>query len=609
MNSIILQAFSLFSSKEKFHLALLFLLMFITGLIEAFGIGMIFPFISVVSDNSILDNNRILKFFFEISAFESKDNFVILLGSFLFVFFIFKNSFFFYAQFIQQNYLIKKRVEMTGAMFLGYMQSKYELHLNSNPAHLLRNINSVDGIFSGLLQPFFEILSELFILVGIATVLMYSNWLVMVGAFCIILIPTFIINRITSRILKKTGHKNFHLIAVTSKTILEGLNGIKEILVMNRQGYFANSYIKESRKLGYIRRDLQLMSFIPRLSLETLLVGTVILFIIVLMTFGKALVSFLPTLTLFSVAAVRLLTSINKIVLGFQKLSFSSVLSDNVIKDLKSFETRDQCSKLKKKFDYQELQLHNEICLKNLSFSYTDSDKPALKNIDIKIKKGSSVGFVGPSGAGKSTLIDIILGLIDPDKGSIHIDDYPLSKIRKQWSSMIGYIPQSIYLRDDTLKNNIAFGMDESEINEDLLQKAIDIAQLNEVINNLPLGLETIIGERGVRISGGQRQRVAISRALYHDPEIIIMDEATSALDNQTEAEFIKAVEELKKHKTLIIVAHRLSTVKNCDIIYLMKDGQIHGQGNLETLMASNVDFLKLAQLDPGITCKDSRAN
>ena len=245
-----------------------------------------------------------------------------------------------------------------------------------------------------------------------------------------------------------------------------------------------------------------------------------------------------------------------------------------------------------------------ELELRKLHFRYSSSEEDVLKDVSLKIKDGESIGIVGESGAGKSTLMDILLGLLEPQKGEFLLDGVKQSACSDKWASLIGYIPQSIYLRDDTLRNNIAFGVDGKEVDDLAVRNALKIAQLQKVVKSLPKEVNTEIGERGVRLSGGQRQRIAIARALYHDPQVILMDEATSALDNQTEAEFMKAVEQFQGKKMLIIIAHRLSTVEKCDRIYFLKDGKIHNQGTLSELLEHSASFLQMAQSDPNLSEK-----
>jgi len=592
-------ALSLFSGKEKFQLSLLFLLMFVTAFFEAIGIGMIFPFLAIVTNPELIYSNEILIFLYNTIEFKSKSNFIAFMGLGLFIIFILKNLIFFFSQFAQLTYLIHKRVEMTGKMFKGYMHSGYEHHLNANPAILLRNINSVDGVFSGFLQPLFEILSEFFILVGIVTVLFFSSWFVSLGALIFLVIPAWIGNRLVSRRLRNIGNLNFDLIAVTSKILLEGLNGIKEILVMKKQSYFADRYFVLAKKLNYVRRDMQLIGYTPKLITETFLVGSITLFVVTILFSKQSIYEFLPTLGLFAVAAQRMIMSLNKTVLGFQKLQFNQTLNNTIIGELSLFEKRaieDSLMRDQKSSSKDKISSFNEVKLKGLTFSYKTSKEPVLNNVSFEIRKGQSIGIVGASGAGKSTLMDILLGLLLPQKGAFIIDGIDLRELETEWASLIGYIPQSIYLRDDTLKSNIAFGLTEDKIDKAALEKAIRISQLKEVVDGLPMGLDTKIGERGVRLSGGQRQRIAIARALYHDPQIILMDEATSALDNQTEENFMKSIELLEGETTLVIIAHRLSTIEKCDVIYFMKEGIIDGYGTYNELMENNTSFLQIAK-------------
>ncbi len=592
---ILKQILSIFNRKEKLQLLLIFLLMMVTGLSEALGIGLIFPYISILSNPGIIENHSILKWTFNALPISTKDELILIISFGLFIYFIFKNLFYLISQYIQQNYLIGKRVELVGTIFQGYMHSPYEFHLNHNPAFLHRNINATDQIFSGLLQPFFDILSEVIIVFCVILMLLYSNFMLSISALLLITFPTWLLNKYISQKMKILGKENFNLIGVTSKNLLEGLYGIKEIQIMNRQKYFSKSFIENSRVLGFIRRDQTIIRYIPRATLESLIILVMVGAVIFIVLSGQSIIESLPLISLFAVASVRILTSATKIIIGMNNLSFNSVVGDTIINEINEFKRQKRKSIIKNNKDVA-LNSFEKVELKNVSFKYLNEEKKIIDYINMTINKGQSIAIVGGSGAGKSTLIDIFLGLLKPFEGEIKVNGVSLDNCKHSWQKKIGYIPQSIYLCDDTLKNNIAFGLPEASIDMNRLNDAIQIAQLKEVVNELKEGIDTIIGDRGVKLSGGQRQRVAIARALYHDPDILIMDEATSSLDNQTEREFIKAVDRLKGQKTMIIVAHRLTTVQNCDVIYFLKNGKIDGGGNFRELVEQNLAFRKMSQ-------------
>jgi ATP-binding cassette, subfamily B, bacterial PglK len=594
-------ALSIFNKKEKLYLAGIFILMFVTLFSEAAGISLIYPFLAVVTKPELIGSNEFLSFLFNSLGFQSNLYFITFMGIGIFIVFILKNLFYFLSQFVQLNYLIKRRVEMTARLFRGYMESEYEQHLNTNPAILIRNINSVDSIFAGFLQPIFGIISEVFILCGICVVLMYNNWQIMIGSLFILVLPVWIGNKLIAGHLRRIGKENFEFIAITTKILLEGLHGIKEILVMKKASFFASNFFFFGMKLGYLRRNMRLINYTPKIITETVLVGSVTLLVLIVLYSGKAFYDFIPILGLYAVGAHRMVGSLNKVASGIQTLKYNQVLTETVIDELCLFGKNpidDDLSRHENLSGNKELYRFSEISLKRVTFYYKSSKTKILNNLSLSIVRGQSVGIVGPSGAGKSTLMDILLGLLRPSEGDFLIDNIEYGKMTREWASLIGYIPQSIYLRDDNLRNNIAFGINEENIDDKALEKAIKISQLEEVIRDLPEGIDTTIGERGVRLSGGQRQRIAIARALYHDPQIILMDEATSALDNQTEAEFMKSIELLQGVKTMVIIAHRLSTVKNCDVIYFMKDGLIESKGTFEELLKESESFRLMANAD-----------
>lgn len=302
----------------------------------------------------------------------------------------------------------------------------------------------------------------------------------------------------------------------------------------------------------------------------------------------------IPILTLFAMATVRLMPSIQQLATLYTRLRYNIVSLDPIYNDLKELETASRKFVQERKLN-KPLPLNTEIEIRNVGYRYPDSDVQALRNISITIPKGKAVAFVGASGAGKTTMVDLILGLLSPEQGAVYVDGKDIRKNISGWQKNVGYIPQSIYLADETLRSNIAFGIPVDDIDDYKVMKAVRLAQLENLLDQLPEGLETIIGENGTRLSGGQRQRVGIARALYHDPEVLVMDEATSALDNITERQITKAIESLKGERTLIMIAHRLTTVKNCDTLYFMEGGRIVEVGSYEDLVHSNIHFKEMA--------------
>ena len=399
--------------------------------------------------------------------------------------------------------------------------------------------------------------------------------------------------------MRKLGKESHYFMGLTSKTILESFGAIKEVLVRNCQDYFSGKFVENSKKLGAIRRDSYILNQMPRLIIEPMVAGSLILLIIFFIFKGKAGSDVFPTIALFATASFRLVVSATKIISGMHTIDFNRVLEDTICKELQSFiqESEKEDLEAGKLMPATKTSLDSTIELRNVSFRYSGGNSDAVHNVSLTIDKGQSVAFVGASGAGKSTLIDIFLGLLSPCSGEVCVDGEVISECLDTWRSNIGYVPQDSFLRDETLRHNIAFATPDHLIDDKAVNRAIQVARLSDVVKMMPQGVNTEIGERGVRLSGGQRQRMNIARALYNDPDILIMDEATSALDGETEAEISKAVEELSGEKTIILIAHRLSTVKKCDCVYFMADGKIHDSGSLQELLERNDKFNKMAGL------------
>jgi ATP-binding cassette, subfamily B, bacterial PglK len=605
MKSLI-QFFGIFRKNEKIKLIFFFLLMNVTALIEAISIGLIFPFIAMITNPDLIHNNEILNFLFKLSSVEIEENFIVLIGFILVACFFAKNTFFLFSQYLQQNYIIKKRIALVGVLYRGYMLSDYEFHLNNNSALLFRNLAAVDGLFAGLLQPLFGVISESIIIIFITIMLVYTNGIELLFVLVAIGFIVLLINKFVSVQLSRLGDECYDVQGKVAKIILEGLSGIKEILVMKRHKFFVEAYMSESERMGIIRRDQVILSSVNRVVLEPILVAGIIMYLVYFLLTKQSIIAVLPSISIISVAAIRFMASINKIATGVNQLNFNMVLNRTIVKDIKSYMDQEslfvQDKSSNTKITKLDEKLLKNIQIDNIAFSYKNSNKRVINNISFNIKKGTSIGIIGSSGTGKSTLVEIIIGLLNPIDGSVLKDGTPIKSIEQSWSEIIGYIPQSIYLSDDTLRNNIAFGIPSKDITESSIESAIKLAKLEDVVSNLPEGLNTLIGDRGVRLSGGQRQRVAIARALYHDPEVIVMDEATSALDNETESEFMSGIQRITGKKTVIIVAHRLTTVKKCDVIYFLKDGKINAEGTLSELFEKSPEFRVLAKLDPAIS-------
>jgi ABC-type bacteriocin/lantibiotic exporter with double-glycine peptidase domain len=405
------------------------------------------------------------------------------------------------------------------------------------------------------------------------------------GAFIVLTflgISAYIFSTITRKKLKKWSLERLNHSTIINKCLIEGLGGIKDLIIFNRSNYFYDRFSVENEKYSRIITKVNFLGTVPRLYLEMLsIIGISILIFVASSTNSHG--TLVPILGIFAAAAFRIIPSLNSMMNSIQQIRFSSstinLLYDELIK-------LDINKKQLIKTNLNEFKFERSILISNLNFRYDSTEREVLKNINLEIIKGESIGFIGTSGSGKSTLIDLIIGLYKTEAESIFVDGVSIRNNEIAWRKKIGYVPQSIFLIDDSLIKNIAFGIPENEINLEKVKNAIEAAQLHEFVNNLPANIETSVGERGVRISGGQKQRIGIARALYNNPEILILDEATSALDVKTENEIMQTIQELKGKITIIIVAHRLVTLENCDRVIVLEYGKIKEVGESENILS-----------------------
>ena len=370
----------------------------------------------------------------------------------------------------------------------------------------------------------------------------------------------------------------------------EGLEGLKEIRILGKEGYFHNIVKKNAIQYSKINVKSMVLSSIPKYMMELLMVTFIVTIVLVNLVLSQELKSLLPTLSVFGVAAIRLVPSSNQIMTSIVQIRSGKNSIELLYSDLKKFKGRQKTGidKIKPTFknDFDsDIKSFESLIFDEISYKYPDSDIKVLRNISIKIKSGESIGVIGPSGSGKTTLIDIMLGLLEPRSGSIIVNGEKIGVKNSRWNNRVAYLPQQIFLIDNTLRNNIALGEEENEISDVKVMNAIDQVKLMEVVNQLPNGLDTILGERGVRLSGGQRQRIALARAFYHNRDVLILDESTSALDSKTENEIVKEMRQLKGKKTIIIIAHRLSSLKHCDRIYKLENGCIVDVGSYQKII------------------------
>ena len=554
--------------RQRIGLVILTFLLFIGMFLEIFGLGILIPTISIILDPEITDKTpfilTIRNFFSEFSDL----SFVFLfLGALVFVYLI-KTIFIIFLTHKQNRFLSNMIAYISNDLFTNYMNQPYSFHLNRNASELFKNIQLEIGGLSVFLLSLITLFIEGGFTISVLATLIYIEPIgaLSIGLFYGLLSISFF--QFTKNNLKTWGKLRQDLDSETTKIALEGLGGIKDLIILGKTSFFTEMFSSRNYMRARVNSNHSTISQLPRFYLELLSIIGLVSFIVLLLFQGKDTTSLISILGVFVAATFRMIPSLNRIIAGVQSMKYYSPSLDIIYEELKIDTSTGQAALENMQFNFQ-----NEINLENIRFSFNE-DRVIIKDINLKIKKGQTIGIIGESGSGKSTLIDLIIGLHKPTSGQILIDGVSGFQMDQQWRKKIGYVSQSIYLTDDTIKNNIALGVQKNEINDLRISELLKQVQLEEFISNLKFGVNTKVGERGVQLSGGQRQRIGIARALYHEPDVIILDEATSALDNETERDVMESFNNLIGVKTIIMIAHRMTTLKDCDFIYKIENGE-----------------------------------
>lgn len=563
----------IFTPKDKRKIALLLVAVVIGSFLELLGVTIFMPFINIISNPQTIQKTWYLKLFYDGLHFSSTKNFMIALSCAIIAVYLIKNIYLIVEKNCIYKFSYSTQMRLSTRLLETYMKEPYTFHLNKNIASLQRTIQEDTGRFMQVILYFMELATELVVclVLGIYLLFVSKSITIIVVSLLVVFVGTFL--ACTRRYSNQLGRDNQVYQGKIYQWMNQALGGIKEIKILERDSFFVDEYQKYYAKFARGLRLSRTISILPKYLVEAVAITGLLIAIIVKMTFGEAdLIYYIPQLTVFAVAAFRLMPCVGRINEYATNMLYAFPSVDLIYKDLVEIE------------DYVEKQDHevaekwnlkNAIEVKDVTYYYPDTEEPVIDGASLTIQKGKTVAFIGTSGAGKTTMVDIILGLLVPQKGVVMADKINVHEKPKTFHAQIGYIPQVIYLSDDTIRNNIAFGIKEAQIDEAAVQAAVEKAQLTEFINSLPHGLDTIVGDRGVRLSGGQRQRIGIARALYHDPEILVLDEATSALDNETESAVMEAIDHLQGLKTMIIIAHRLTTIRNVDKIYEVGEGKV----------------------------------
>ena len=570
----------IFDRKQKVQLGILGVMIFVGGLLETLGVGAMIPVVTALLTPETLkeyvDKYPILQQICDMLGIQSVGQMTTALLLALMAIYIIKNLYLVYLVYRQNTFITQSRNQMISRVMGEFLNRPYEQYLGADIPTVFRITDSdIPQTFS-LMLAMLQLASEVVVSGLIFIVLLCTDIFMTLFIMVLFGVMTLVIVKIFKPKLNKIGAKNQAIQSRIAKWRIQAIYGLKDVKVLNREEFFVRNYYETGKVGANVGRTYAVMNNIPRLLIETVFIVGVLTFIIIYMKGGGNVASMVSTLAAFGVAAMRVLPSVNRINTYITEISYNQPSLDFVYQNLQEGMKTDAMLAQRKAYSQKEkLELRDKIELNHISFHYPDSDKNIFTDAHMEVPKGKSVGIMGTSGAGKSTIVDILLGLLHAQEGEITCDGVDIFKNYESWLAQIGYIPQSIYLIDESIRDNIAFGIDADKIDEKRIWEVLEEAQLKEFVEELPNGLDTTIGDRGVRLSGGQRQRIGIARALYHDPEILVFDEATSALDNDTEAAVMDAVNSFHGKKTMIIIAHRLNTIEKCDIIYKVEDGKL----------------------------------
>lgn len=572
---------AILDKQQKVKIAGLLVLILIGGLLETAGVSLIMPFLYAILDEQTFAANQYVIAFMDILGMEDTRSFIFLILFALMFMYVFKGVYLVFLTYVQSRFVNRNRCRCTTNLLSQYLHRPYEYYLYAETSTILRTIyGDMDNIFNLLLQCM-NLAAELVVSICLGIFLLFVDFKMMCVVVGLLLAVTIFITKVIKPRLNVIGELAREEQAGLYKWILQGVTGIKDVKVQNKMDYFTERYRKNAS--GYADYQIQnnVLTNLPRLLIETVAIVGILGYVGVSMASGVEMASLLPLISAFALAAMRLLPSVNRVNTYMANIAYyESALNyiyENVDTEAMSRQEELDAYRLANP-NTTPITLEKEIELQDITFAYPNTDKKIFDKADMKIPVGKSVGVVGPSGSGKTTIVDVLLGLLKPQAGTITSDGTDIMENYEAWLAHVGYIPQTIYMLDDSIRNNIAFGVKQEDIDDARIWEVLEQAQMKEFVENLPDKLDVQIGERGVRISGGQRQRLGIARALYHDPELLIFDEATSALDNDTETAIMEAIDTLHGQKTMVIIAHRLRTIENCDIIYEVIDGKISMQ-------------------------------
>jgi ABC-type multidrug transport system fused ATPase/permease subunit len=567
----------LFTNSDRVAFIRIVVMVIIGMFLETISLGIVVPIIGILTQD---DYQQKYPFIVDIFGNLSSEELISAVMVAMVLIYLVRSLFLFWSLWIQKGFSASLSGRLSQSLFAIYLRQPYMFHLQRNSSTLIRSTQNASAIVSSGVDPFLILLSD-----GLVAGAMFALLIVVepVGTLTVLLVfgvSTFSFQSLTRRRIDRWGHQVDYHERKIIQHLQEGFGGAKDVKLLGREGEFLSQHERHLGQSIRIKRIYSVILTLPRSFMEIITIVGLCLLVVSMVVRGRELADIVPVLGLFAAAAFRVMPSINRLLMATQTLIFNRSIIASVYKDF-LLDSPDSLS-LK-----SETKFATQLELTDVSFKYPTAANASLQNVSLVVKRGEAVGFVGPSGAGKSTLVDVILGLFAPTSGVVKVDGQDVQQNLRNWQNQIGYVPQAIYLTDDTLRRNVAFGLNDENIDDNLVRNAIRLAQLEEFVATLPEKLETVVGERGVRLSGGQRQRIGIARALYHNPSVLVLDEATSSLDTPTEHGVMQAVQALQGSKTVLIVAHRLSTVEYCDRLYKIENARITEEGTFDKVVKS----------------------
>ena len=562
--------------RQKINIVVLAVMIFIGGILETLSISAMLPVVWVIIDAESVQQNKYCQWAMDFLHLHDMHEFIITLLALLMIMYLLKNAYLLWLTSEQNRFISGNRNKIISQVLREFLNRPYEFYLDADIPTVFRLTDSdIPNVFS-ILMALISLASETVVFVLICGVLVATDWRLVLFLVIISGIVTIVMFKVLKPRLNKLGTTNQAIQSRIAKWRIQAIYGIKDVKVLHRESFFADNYESNGKIGARLNQKYAVINAMPRLLIESIFMVSILGYLIVCVAAGDDMKQMIPTLTAFGLAAVRLMPCVNRINTYLTDISYFRPCLDYVYENMNINEISKKTNQTLLPVDETKtMQLKNRIELKNIVYAYPNTDTLIFDHADMTVPCGKSVGIMGPSGAGKSTIVDILLGLLKVHEGQILCDGDNVFDNYPAWLSQIGYIPQSIYLVDEPIRNNIAFGIADDEIDDNRIWQVLEEAQLKEFIQTLPEGLDTAIGDRGVRLSGGQRQRLGIARALYHNPEILVFDAATSALDNETEAAVMEAINSFHGKKTMVIIAHRLNTIEKCDIIYKVEGGKI----------------------------------